>query len=143
MEMVGGFVDEEWESLTKMFSGGDTPECDGATLFPLAGEFPFMAFSETNFCSISQESSNERSLFCNEDDHHQQFVEDHNNASSLSFFNNGGAGNLMMMMPVFSDDAMEEILNSNEEIKRKYENLSPEISPKKTPRLSRNVSTHI
>lgn len=211
MEIVGAFLDEEWESWSKMFSSGDNPDfllhCDSSSLFSTNGEIPSTAFLaaaenvnigvyessflpsdhtfDTNFCCISQESSNTSeiniALFPNQgdEDHQPNFLHDDvtNNTfdESMNFYNMDCNINDSLMVPVFSDDVMEEILHlksqwgnaetqppetgdSSKEMqpKRKYEapgiqaqdkgNVlqssedKSEESPKKKPRVSRNVS---
>ncbi|KAI3465269.1 hypothetical protein Pfo_021932 [Paulownia fortunei] len=153
MEIFGAFLDEEWESLSKMFSSGDNPDFllhfNGSSLFPSNGEIPSTAFLasaenmagvdessyftsdhtlDTNFCCISQESSNsseiDRALFTNQGiENHQpigvNFLHDDaiNNSTfeSMNFYNMD-CNNEGLMVPVFPDDVMQEILHLKAEM---------------------------
>ncbi|XP_020547594.1 transcription factor bHLH54 [Sesamum indicum] len=157
MEIFGAFLDQEWESLSSMFSTGENPDfllhCNSSSsLFPSNGEFPSAAAENvaagadetpffpvdhmlgTNFYCISQESS-------------------------ISSNENKQLPNVMV--PVFPDDVMEEILHLKAEpeqptetadsckevqLKRKYEasgiqikdkSMSEDYSSKKKPRVSK------
>ncbi|KAK6160619.1 hypothetical protein DH2020_004000 [Rehmannia glutinosa] len=153
MEFFGAFVDEEWESLSKMFDNNPEnsffPNCDDIII-------------DTNyFCCVSQESSNsseiERALFINQGNENGvnfDVINDYNTIESMNFnimdCNNDNGW-------VIPDNVMEEILNLKAEmcndncappetddpckemqLKRKSEDYSPE-SPKKKPRGSRNA----
>ncbi|KAK6115997.1 hypothetical protein DH2020_008266 [Rehmannia glutinosa] len=119
MEVFGAFLEEDWESLSKMFSFEDSnhflPHCDANNVFSNhdiipSGEIPCGALENANnFYCVSQESSNstefESALFTNGENHHFQggnnFLhgEKNNTFEPMDFF-----------CPVFSDDMMEEIL---------------------------------
>ncbi|KAH6832739.1 basic helix-loop-helix DNA-binding superfamily protein [Perilla frutescens var. hirtella] len=129
MEIVGGsFLDEEWESLSQMFSSGEEMNgdflvhCDGR-----GGQIP--SDHHANFCSISQETN----------DHNTNTFE------PINFHNEDG-----FMLPVFPDDhVMEEFLRLKPQInpdscqqmqpKRNSSQDSSPPNPKKKPRLSRNA----
>ncbi|KAK4434364.1 Transcription factor [Sesamum alatum] len=140
MEAIGAFLDEEWESLSKLFSCEDSSDfqlhfdgsgnggspsptflaaaenvADGSLFFPL----------DTNFYCVSQESSeNDSARFtrpADEDLHAANgvnFVHDLNTGSfeSMGFCTVDGR-NDGLMLPVFPDDLMEEILQLKEDIR--------------------------
>ncbi|GFP93729.1 transcription factor bhlh85 [Phtheirospermum japonicum] len=140
MEVFGTFLDEEWESLSKMFSVEDSdfmfhcegnnsvlskhdqhPEIDGNNYF-----FPsdHALVENTNFYCASQESSNNSEFGSGlltgraEDGNHFRagvnFFHDEQNNTTFDFCcqqNNEG-----LMLPVFSDDVMEEILQLKTEM---------------------------
>ncbi|XP_042061163.1 transcription factor bHLH139-like [Salvia splendens] len=135
MEIAGSFLDEEWESLSQIFSSGG----ENLDLFHQhggGGETPspsFIPSDQTNFCSISQESSNttefDEALFLNI--HHQPplnaaYHHDTNSFESMimNFHNNAGE---------FPRSKGENPPLETADLKRKSEDFPPQ-NPKKRPR---------
>lgn len=167
--MMGTFLDEEWESLSQIFSSGESHDfslqhCHGSSSYE---ELPSPTFFPSHqYSCISQESSNttaeiEEALFLNvqeNEDHHQ--LHNFNDAMSMSNFHGMDLNNAGFML---SDAVIEDFLRSKVEnrpleaadscqIKRKSEASDVEMmdleksedhapqNPKKKPRFSRNVS---
>lgn len=88
MEIVGSFLDEEWESLSQMFSHDFLLHCDG---FSSNLQIPF---SPSQYPNISQESS--EALFLNH----------HHNINTFESINN--IDGRFMLPAVFPDHVMEQ-----------------------------------
>lgn len=156
MEIVGSFLDEEWESLSQIFSSSsENPDfllhCDASTLFSTNLQIPSPTFSPSH-PNISQESSEiDEALFLNIQGNHQHHM------NTFDSINNDDG----FMLPVFPDDVMEEFLRLKPEnrashhspqemmpkrkseappFEDKSEDFSPHESPKKKPR---NVSKEL
>ncbi|KAL2232663.1 UNVERIFIED_CONTAM: Transcription factor bHLH84 [Sesamum indicum] len=138
MEIFGAFLDQEWESLSSMFSTGENPDfllhCNSSSsLFPSNGEFPSAAAENvaagadetpffpvdhmlgTNFYCISQESSissNENKQLPNglNFPHHDDFSSNRTEPVNFYAMDCNNVDNAVMV-PVFPDDVMEEILH--------------------------------
>ncbi|XP_047975776.1 transcription factor RSL3-like isoform X2 [Salvia hispanica] len=136
MEIAGSFLDEEWESLSQIFSSGGE-NLDLFHQYGGGGETPspsFIPSDQANFCSISQESSNttefDEALFLNM--HHQPPLNaayDHQDTITNSFesmimnlHNNAG----------FVEECQRSPLETAD-LKRKSEDFPPQ-NPKKKPR---------
>ncbi|XP_042045798.1 transcription factor RSL2-like [Salvia splendens] len=140
MEIAGSFLDEEWESLSQIFSSGG----ENLDFFPGGGETPspsFLHSDQANFCSISQESSNitefDEALFLNI--HHQPPLNaayNHHDTNSfesiiMNFHNN--AGFVEEFQRSNGQNPPLETVDSSCQMKRKSEDFPPQ-NPKKKPR---------
>ncbi|KAK4390434.1 Transcription factor [Sesamum angolense] len=140
MEIFGAFLDQEWESLSSLFSTGDNPDfllhynSSSSSLFLGNGEIPsadaenvgagaeetpfFPAdhmLDITNFYCISQESSissNENKQLPNglNFPHHDDFSSNRTEPVNFYATDCDNVDNTVMV-PVFPDDVMEEILH--------------------------------
>ncbi|XP_057794351.1 transcription factor bHLH139-like isoform X2 [Salvia miltiorrhiza] len=111
---IAGFIDEEWESLSQIFSSVENVDL-------------LQHYGEPSF--LSQESSNEALFFNIDEDHHQPPPLDTNSFDETMIIN---------MLPDH-DVIMEEFLRSNRPLdscqnKRKSEEHQHDKSPKKKPR---------
>ncbi|KAG8377534.1 hypothetical protein BUALT_Bualt08G0043200 [Buddleja alternifolia] len=156
-----GFLDEEWESLSKMFSLGDSdffmhfngnnveiPPNFSAAAENVVDESIIFPSHDTHFYSISQESSNNSTD--NQQPNGVNFVEDNTFDQSVQCYNMDCVNN-NIMLPLFSDDVMEEILQlkaaidqpaetgDSMQLKRKSEDYLSDGSPKKKSRVSKNT----
>lgn len=133
MEIAGSFLDEEWESLSQIFSSGG----ENLDFFPGGGETPSPSF-QANFCSISQESSNttefDEALFLNI--HHRPPLNDTNSFESMIMNFHNNAGFIEEFQRSKGENPPLETVDSSCPVKRKSEDFPPQ-NPKKKPR---NVS---
>ncbi|KAK4428664.1 Transcription factor [Sesamum alatum] len=149
MEIFGAFLDQEWESLSSMFSTGDNPDfllhynSSSSSLFPSNGEipsagaaaaaagadgtpfFPSDHMLDTNFYCISQESSissKEHKQLPNGLNFPHQDDFSSNKSEPVNFYTTG-CDNIdnAVMVPVFPDDVMEEILHLKSETEQPTE----------------------
>lgn len=129
MEIIGSFVDEDWESLSQIFSSVE----ENTDFFSSNIQIPLPTFDHafaTNFCSTEFDEA----LFLNihQDQHH-----DHTTFLDQAILINEGE-----IRNVETADSCQEMV-----LKRKSEapfvQIQEEFSPKKKQRFSKNVSIYI
>ncbi|KAL9172295.1 hypothetical protein ABFS82_03G036000 [Erythranthe guttata] len=166
MEFVESFLDQEWESLSKMFSiGENNPDLlpfpsnycenmanEGSSLFLPSSSCEIDHTFHNNVYRVPQESSNSNNNGVSFHHHEEEYLTNNTFDECMNYYTS-------MMVPVFSDDViMEEMFddqsgghNNGEtddsckdiiRLKRKYE--AEEEEPiidepsKRKPRVSRN-----
>ncbi|KAL0392112.1 UNVERIFIED_CONTAM: Transcription factor [Sesamum radiatum] len=165
MEAIGAFLDEEWESLSKLFSCEESSDFqlhfDGSNLFSGIGDSPSSSSTlfaaaenvaaadgslffplDTNFYCVSQVSSNSSE---NDGAHFTRPVDVNHQAATNDSFESMGfctmdGGNDSLMLPGFPDDLMEEILQLKEDIRIDQmgsAGIQPVENGESTPQLKR------
>ncbi|KAI8548588.1 hypothetical protein RHMOL_Rhmol07G0284500 [Rhododendron molle] len=160
MDGVGAFLDEEWESLNRMFSTGSEHENGfsfgtSSTFWPINSDVASInfgptdeslsqliipncdAFSSTNLHYFSQESRNTSS------NENHQYHSDPNSFQGTNYAPNSGYFYAMdneaenkTSLPLFSNNAIQEILHEKEEersddLENEDHNDKEELQPKR------------
>ncbi|KAL1540333.1 transcription factor RSL3-like [Salvia divinorum] len=172
MEIAASFLDEEWESLSQIFSSGENLDFfhhyGGAAAFDQtpSPSFPITSNQTNYLCSISQESSNAAdfneafffNMHGNEDQHrhhHQQQSFDSNSFESMIMNFHGNADFMELPSHDFvrsegENRALETVDSCR--MKRKFEAADeledrsegfPPQNPMKKPRASRIKNTSV